>query len=247
MRSKIKAKWVIRLPSGASILVKAGDIVEDGQKLAELEIKKIESFNFSNFLGKLAAEKLADVNEKFRGSWVNEGDLICITSGFFPSKICFPMSGDFLEVDEFGNVKIEIKEDRKKQVFSPVRAKVSKIDEDKIVLDFGAKEFRGEGLVEGKTWGVAEIRLVNQFNQLTSDLDDQILFTENLDSSFLLRAEVVGVVGIVTSLKSNDLKTKMPVLCLGGNDWQELFKNFLNQSHKFLLNSRLGRLLLVIE
>ncbi|MDD4937751.1 MAG: hypothetical protein PHX34_01920 [Candidatus Shapirobacteria bacterium] len=248
MKNKIKAKWVMKLPLEAKILVKLNDVVEEKQTIAVTEVKKIESFNFSSIFGKIRNEKLVGLNEKFRKVQVNEGDLICKTGGLFSSnKICFPISGDFLEIDEFGNLKIEIKQNEKKEVLAPVRSKVSKIEEGKIVLDFWAKEFKGEGLVEGKVWGNGEVKLINQFNQLGTQLDYKILFTDNLDSSFLLKAEVVGVVGIVTSLKNDDLKTKMPVIYLGNEIWQELFKNFSNGEYRFLLNSRLGRLLLVIE
>lgn len=247
MKNKIKAKWVIRLPVGAEILVNLNELVEEKQKIAVVEIRKIESFNYSFVFGKFGGDKLLDLNEKFKKVWVNEGDLICTTGGFFSNKVCFPISGDFLEVDEFGNLKIEIKEEKSKDILAPVKSKVSKIEGEKMVLDFWAKEFNGEGLVEGKVWGEAEINLINEGKKLNSELEGKLLFTDNLDSSFLLKAEVVGVVGIVTNLKNNELKTKMPVICLKNDDWQELFKNFLNKEYKFLLNSRLGRLLLVIE
>jgi len=247
MRNKIKAKWVIRLPVGSEILVKLNGIVEESQKVAIVEVKKVESFNYAFVFGKFGGNKLFEINEKFKEAQVNEGDLICVTGGFFSNKICFPISGDFLEIDEFGNLRIEIKEEKKKDIVSPVKSKVSKIEKEKMVLDFWAKEFNGEGLVEGKVWGMAEVKMINKINQLNSDLEGKLLFTDNLDPSFLLKAEVVGVVGVVTDLKIDDLKTKMPVISLKNEDWQELFKNFLNKEYKFLLNSRLGRLLLVIE
>jgi hypothetical protein len=247
MKSKVKAKWVIRLPVGAEILVKLNELVEEKQKIAVVEIRKVESFNYSFIFGKFGGDKLLDLNEKFKESQVNEGDLICTTGGLFSNKICFPISGDFLEVDEFGNLKIETREEKKKDILAPVKSKISKIEEGKMVLDFWAKEFNGEGIVEGKVWGEAEVKMINEVKQLNSELEGKLLFTDNLDPSFLLKAEVVGIVGVVTNIKSDDLKTKMPVICLKDEDWQELFKNFLKKEYKFLLNSRLGRLLLVIE
>lgn len=248
MRNKIKAKWVIRLPVGGEVLIKLNEVVEEGQKVAVAEVKKIESFNYSHIFNKLGTDKLVGLNEKFKESQVGEGDLICTTGGLFSlSKVCFPISGSFLEIDEFGNLRIEIKEEKKRDILVPVKSKVSKIEPEKIVLDFWAREFNGEGLVEGKVWGTAEVKLINKVNQLNFGLEGKLLFTDNLDPSFLLKAEVVGVVGVVTNLKNEDLKTKMPVICLKDEDWQELFKNFLKKEYKFLLNSRLGRLLLVIE
>jgi len=246
MRSKIKAKWVIKLPSGAKILVKVGDVVGIMEKLAEVEEKKIESFNFSQFLGKLDAEKLAELNQKFRNNWVNSGELMCLVGGIFPNKICFPMSGNFLEIDEFGNLKIEKTDQGKKDVLSPVEAKVIKIEDGKITLEFGAKEFKGIGLIEGKAWGEGEIKITNEIKELNSQLKGNILFTNNLDKTFLLKAEVVGITAIVVNV-DGEVDTELPILKLEENEWEELMSGLKNKREKMLINSRLGRLLLVVE
>jgi len=246
MRSKIKAKWIIKLPSGAKILVKMGDTVGIMEKLAEVESKKIESFNFSQFLGKLDAGKLAELNQKFRNNWVNSGELMCLVGGIFPNKICFPMSGNFLEIDEFGNLKIEKTDEEKKDVLSPVEAKVIKIEDDKITLEFGAKEFKGTGLVEGKAWGEGEIRIINDVKELNSQLKGSILFTNNLDKTFLLKAEVIGITAVVANI-DGEVDTELPILKLEEGEWKELVDDLKNKKEKMLINSRLGRLLLVVE
>lgn len=246
MKDKTKTKWGIKLPSGSNILVKVGDMVEKDQVVAEAWVKKVEIFNFSSFFCKIGPEKLLEINDKFKGLFVNRGDLICSKGSLFSGKICFPESGNFLEIDEFGNLKIELEDNKRKEIKAPVKSKVSKIEDGKLVLDFWVKEFKGEGLVEGKVWGDGEAKLINEFNQLTFDLESKILFTDNLDPTFLLKAEVVGVVGVVTTTKKDELKTKMPIIYLDNDIWQSLLK-FSKQENRFLLNSKLGRLLLVIE
>jgi hypothetical protein len=248
MRPKIKAKWIIKLPEKADILVKSGENIERGRKIAEVDSKKIESFNFSQFLGKLDSSKLMELNEKFRNNWVDSGQLMCLIGGIFPNKICFPMSGNFLEVDEFGNMKIEKIDEGKKEVVAPVDSKVIKIEDDKVTLEFGAKEFKGIGLTEGKSWGEGEIKVINEVKDLNFQLKESILFTKNLTKTFLLKAEVIGITAVVTDVDSDEeLNTDLPVLKLDENEWEELIDSFENKKEKMLVNSRLGRLLLVIE
>ena len=246
MKDKIKTKWAIKLPPKSKILVELGDIVEQNQVIAEVESSQIKDFNYATIFNGIEAEKIMDLNSKFKNELVNQGDLFCIKSGFFGKKICFPTSGRFLEINEFGSLKIEIDMGNKKEIKAPVKSKVSKIENDKLVLDFWVREFSGEGLVEGKVWGSGEMKQIDRLDQLTSDLDGKILFTNNLDSTFLLKAEVAGIVGIVTNTKVDILKTKMPVLYLEDKAWSDLMKKD-NNEHRFLLNSVMGRLLLVLE
>ena len=158
------------------------------------------------------------------------------------------MSGNFLEIDEFGFLKIEIKEDKQREIKAPIESKVSKIETDKLILEFEALEFKGKGLVEGKSWGEGNLEIINEARDLTSKLKNNILLTQNLTDNFLLKAEVVGVVGIVTNsdIKEEELVTELPLLRLNEEVWQELLKNRGNNT-KMLINSRLERLLLVLE
>lgn len=240
-------KWVIRLPDNAKVLVSVGDSVLKGQKVAEMDDIEIKSFNYSLIFKNFGQEKILSLNDSFKGNWVDEGSIFCITDGFLKKRICFPISGDFLEIDELGTLKIAIKQDKKREIFSPVKSKVSKIEDGKIVLDFWAKEFKGQGLVEAKSWAEGRIDVINKAEQLDSELDGGILFTNNLDRCFLLKAEVVGVSGVVTNQKDEEVEANLPVLYLEDNLWEELISNFDDKEYQFLINSRSGRLLLVLE
>lgn len=247
MRKKVKAKWGINFSGEKEILVKEGDLVTEGQLLAKTVNKKVNSFDLSGFLGKISPDKLLTLNEKFNNSWVNTGELVCMTGGIFPTKICFPMSGTFLGIDEFGVLKIKEEAETIKKIISPVNSKVSKIEEDKIVLEFEVEEFKGEGLIGGKVWGKGEIKIINEIKGLNFDLKGGLLFTNNLSKAFLLKAEVVGVKGFVTNLKTeDDLATDLPVLVLDDEEWGELMVK-KGEIKNFLLNSRVGRLLVVLE
>lgn len=243
---KTKTKWIIKVSGEVKFLVKVGEKVVRGQVIAKVRPKLIESFNFSGFLGKMSQDNLDKLNERFKNTWVNNGDLICLTGGVFPKKICFPMSGNFLGIDEFGNLKIEKIEDIEKEIVTPVDSKVSKIEDDKIVLEFEAKEFIGEGVIEGKSWGRGLIREINDLKDLSSSIDGGILFTNNLSKTFLLKAEVVGVTAVVTKLQLNgEININLPVLKIETSDWDELIR--VSGERDILVNSRMGRLLMVLE
>lgn len=247
MKKKVKTKWGINVAGEAELLVKVGDKVAEGQVLARVKDKKVSSFNFSGFLGKMQPEKITALNEKFTNNWVDTGELICMTGGIFPSKICFPMKGKFLGLDEMGVLRIEQVEELEREILSPVNSKVAKIEEGKISLEFEVDEFKGEGLVEGKVWGKGEIKIINEVKNLTSGLKGGMLFTKNLSKTFLLKAEVVGILGVVTNQRGDDdLLTGLPVLFLNEAEWKELIKHE-GENRNLLLNSRAGRLLMVLE
>ena len=245
---KTKTKWIIKISGEVKFLVKLGDRVVAGQVIAKVKPKIVESFNFSNFFGKMNQENLEKLNEKFKNTWVNSGELVCLTGGVFPKKICFPMSGNFVEIDEFGFLKIETKEDGKKEILASVNSLVSKIEIDKLTLEFKAIEFKGQGLVAGKSWGETEFTIVNDAKDLNSKLKNKIIFTNNLTNGFLLKSEVVGVVGVITNseLKGEEITTEIPILKVDDLVWEKLIK-YQGDHKKMLLNSRLDRLLLVIE
>ena len=243
---RTKTKWIIKVNGEVKFLVKTGEKVLRDQVIAKVRPRVIESFNFSSFLGKMDANKLAQLNERFKNTWVNNGDLVCLTGGVFPKKICFPMSGNFLGIDEFGNLKIEKTEDIEKDVVAPVESKVLKIEDDKIVLEFLAKEFKGEGVIEGKSWGRGQVKEINDVKDLSSVIGGGILFTNNLSRTFLLKAEVVGAMAVVTKMSiEGEVDTSLPILKIGSDDWDELMKT--SEEISMLVNSRLGRLLMVLE
>jgi hypothetical protein len=246
MKKKVKTKWGINVLGSGEILVKSGEQVLEGQVLVKIKDKMVKSFDFSGFLSKITSQKLLELNEKFSGSSVTTGEILCVGKGIFSGKICFPADGNFLSIDEFGVLKIEQEDGQEKEILSPVNSKVLKVDENKIFLGFEVYEFKGEGLIEGKVWGKGEIKLINDNKNLNFGLKDNLLFTNNLSKLFLLKAEVVGVKGIVTNTKKEEILTDLPVLYLDDSEWKELFRSE-DKVKNFLLNSKVGRLLMVLE
>lgn len=252
MKSKDLAKWVIKVPTKAKIFVKVGDEVEIDDKLLSFTSSKVENFDLSNILPKLAGNDLENLNQKFLNKMVEAGELL-YSFGFsvFGNKICFPMGGICLGIDEFKNLKIESIEEEEKIIYSPVKSRVSKIEDGKLVLEFKAKEYSGRGINSGKTWAEGKVREINEIKDLNYEIDEGILFTKNLDQGFLFKAEVLGAKAIVIPegiiKDEHNLKISLPILELNLINWKKLFDEYENKNEKFLVNSKADLLLLVLE
>lgn len=249
MKTRDKSVWVIKLPSKSKVLVKVGDKVKIGDKLATFNKNSIETFNYSDNLSSINDETREQLNSFFKDKIVEKGDLF-YNLGFLKGKVYFPSNGLFLGLDELKNLKIERTEVEKKEIISPIEAKVGKIEEGKMVLEFVAKEYKGEGLNGLKAWGEGKIGIVNEIKFLTSDLNNNILFTQNLDKAFLLKAQVIGVKGVVFS-DNKEVKEidgiDLPLLRLDEVTWKDFMKDNLEKNKKMLVNAKMNKLLLVLE
>lgn len=248
MRTKDKAVWVIKLPTKVKLLVEVGDKVKTGDKLAVFNSHTIETFNYSGDLGGMSDNKREELNNFFKEKLVKIGEPF-YSVGIFKNKICFPLTGLCLGFDEFKNLRIEKEEGEKKEIFAPVEARVSKIEEEKMVLEFEAKEYKGEGLNGLKAWGGGEVKIINDIKLLNYEMDENVLFTSSLDKAFLLKAQVVGVKAVVVlgneEIKEIDLN--LPVLKLEEQIWNSFIKENLGKKRKMLVNAKMDKLLLVLE
>jgi hypothetical protein len=248
MKIRNKATWVIKLPIKSKLFVEVGDNVKVGDKLAVFNSHKVETFDYNGNLGKISENKREELNNLFKDKLVKEGDLF-YNLGIFKNKICFPLSGLCLGFDEFKNLKIEKTEDTKKEIFSPVEAKVSKIEDGKMILEFNAKEYKGQGLTGTKAWGEGEVRIIDDIKFLNHQMNGNILFTNNLNKAFLLKAKVIGVRAIVvlSDEKNSEVESDLPVLKLEKQVWDDFMKENLKKNKKILVNPKMDKLLLVLE
>lgn len=248
MKSKNKASWIIKLPAKVKLLVEVGDNVKIGDKLVVFSSHTIETFDYSGILTGLNDSKIEELNNLFKDKSVEEGEEF-LSLGFFKNKICFPLTGLCLGLDEFKNLRIEKIENDKKEIFAPIEAKVSKIEEGKMVLEFGAKEYKGEGLNQLKAWGEGEIKIIDDIKFLNHELNNNILFTNNLDRAFLLKAQVVGVTAVVIfgNEKIKEVEINLPLLRLDEQNWKEFMKENFGKNKRMLVNSKMDKLLLVLE
>jgi len=248
MKSKEKETWTIKLPINAKVLVEVGDEVKTGQKLATFNSHKVETFNYSGNLAKMSEEKREELNTFFKEKMVQAGELF-YKVGIFKNKICFPLTGICLGFDEFKNLKIERVEDEQREIFSPIEAKVGKIEEGKMVLEFKAKEYDGQGLNGLKAWGEGEIKIIDDTKFLDYELEGNILFTSNLNKSFLLKAQVVGIKAIVVlgNEEIKELDINLPILRLEKPIWDKFMGENAGKMKKILVNAKMNKMLIVLE
>jgi len=238
MQDKVKAKWIVKIPENATVLVKSHEYVNKGDSLVIVETCTKTSCDVSMVMAKMSPKK----QEEFRILWENRevkvGDVITKTGGLFPKKIRAPADGVVRTVDEFYNLEIISNVGEKKEIVSPVKSKVSKIEE-------------GEPVVEGKTWGEGCIDEVEKISDLNSKFGGMVVMSKKVNQAFVLKAEVVGVVAIITQTKKEEtenLDTDIPILSVGEKEWKELIK-FISSGigKQMLVNSKAGRVLLVLE
>lgn len=251
MQEKVKANWIIKIPDNSTVLVKSHEYINKGDSLVLVEKCSKTSCDLSMYMAKMSANK----QEEFRINWENrevkKGDTIISGGGLFPKKIVAPVDGVVKTIDEFYNLEIITKENEKKEILSPVKSKVSKIEENDLTLEFEAMEFEGESVVEGKSWGEACIDEVDKISDLNSRYKDMVIMVKKINQALVLKAEVVGVAAIITQTKKDDvnnLDTDIPIMSVDAKEWKDLekFMSF-GKGKQMLVNSKTGRVLLVLE
>lgn len=252
MKSKVGAKWLINIGERGKLTIKPGTKVAEGEILAKSVLEEIVPINIKNYWdGKNENEK-KDILESWKDKKWQSGEIIFSYGKMFGvKKIMAPGEGRILTVDEFGTLMFAI-EGEVREIKSPVAAKLVKGEKDKISLEFKANEYLGKGLVLGKIWAEMDNRCWEKSYEIGCFLSEKVILAGKVDSYFWEKAEAVGVAGVVYQVDDNDedieLGIDVPVLGLDQKEWQTL-KNDLKdkQNARVLLNSKSGRLLVVLE
>jgi hypothetical protein len=252
MKSKVLAKWLINIGERGKLLVKPGAKISEGEVLAKSVLEEIVPIDVKKFWdSKNESEKLEILESWKERKW--QGGEIILTWGkmFGVNKILAPGVGRILTVDEFGTLMFAI-EGEVREIKSPVAAKLTKGEKDKITLEFRANEYLGKGLVLGKIWAEMDNRCWEKSFEIGCFLSEKVILVGEVDNYFWEKAQAVGVAGVICQIDENDeeveLGVEVPVLGLVEKEWQAL-KNDLKdkQNARVLLNSKSGRLLLVLE
>lgn len=243
-----KTKWIIRIPALAKVLVKVGEKVNEGQAVAILNGGVVKRFDFSVVFSRFSAEVLEKLKRELTGKSVTEGEQMVVGG----KKIYAPATGNLIEIDEFYNLVIEEKDQKEKtEIQSPVGAKVLSVAQGKVVLWFNAMVVEGKGLVEGKAWGHLGNEVVGKLNDLNYTMKDKVMLVEKIDRTMLMKAEVMGVVGMVIKKQTNDfdfdrMDTMFPILEVGPKEWTQLKDKLSDYAQsKVFVNTVKGRLLVV--
>lgn len=242
----VKTKWVLKLFPEARVLVSVGKEVKRDDGLVSFGKEKEEKFDASSILSKLKREQVEEFVGKWKGKNVKEGEIMFSSGGLLPKRIYCPIEAKFIGVDEFFNLRFEVPLNKKENILAPIAGKVVSIDKERLELEFRALKFDGEGLAEGRVWGNIDDKIYSRVSELNSQLKGKIILAENIDRIFLMKAEVVGVGGLVTDreIDIEDADVNMPILFLNKDSFTDLTK-ILTKEVRALLNSKVGRLLVV--
>lgn len=252
MKSKVGAKWLINIGQRGKLLVKPGAKVTEGEIIAKSVLEEVVSIDIKNFWdGKNEAEKSDILTSWKEKKWHGGENILSYGKMFGVKKITAPGEGRILTVDEFGTMMFAI-EGEIREIKSPVAAKLVKVEKDKASLEFKANEYLGKGLVLGKIWAEIDNRCWEKSYEIGSFLSGKIILADEVDGYFWDKVEAVGVSGVIKRLDDDseigELGTEVPVLGLEEKEWQVLVNDLKDkQNARVLLNSKSGRLLLVLE
>jgi len=107
-------------------------------------------------------------------------------------------------------------------------------------------EFRGRSAVETKIWCESNLEEVKTLVDLDCSDEAGLVFRQSLDEVFLAKAEVMSVAGVVSMESVDEAEVNLPVLFLNKKDWESLAGMMDGIKKQMLLNTRVGRLLVVV-
>lgn len=248
----VKSKWVVMIPNGAKVEVSEGVKVKKGQLLLTCEEVGVDSYDASWMLSRMSKGKLQELYSSLSDKEFKEGDLLFVDGGLFPKKLYSPCSGKFCGIDEFLNIQFQTVVSKRREIVSPVDSEVLKVEKEKMVLEFESLKYEGVGLVDGKVWGESDLRIRNKLTELTSALNGKIIFSTEPSVAYIIKAEVLGVAGLVVpepvEMDFKEIEVGFPVMSLERSVWDQLVDNQTDEGERrILLNSKVGRLLLVVQ
>jgi hypothetical protein len=246
---KVKTKWVITIQPGSKVLVKSGDEVNEGQKLIEMKMVTEKVVSLTADYDRLSNNDWDQLKTKLIGLEVVKGQNIFGNGNEYNKNPISVVSGKIVKVDEFKNVYIQSIDEEVKIVSSPVKAKVIKIDDETLTLEFRAEEYPGEGVTEGKVWASGGLKFVEKLADISVKDSGRIILVDELNQAMLIKAGVVGIKGVVvmdSGVHSETVKyvSDLPILKVNGDSFFRLRKFGVDEDSRMLLNASGGRLLL---
>jgi len=249
MRKVIKAKWVVKIPVESKVLVKKGQELAEGETLIKSSLGHILSVDLDKIFKDKDREERKEIVEKLKDRIWEKGEVMFFLGSFLKKKkLIAPEKGRVLGLDEFGDMRFGVFGEERK-IMSPVKATCLGEKEGKLELEFKAREYKGEAIVMGKTWGRMLPRVIRRLVDLDNNCEGSIIMVEKVDEYFWKKAEAIGVEGVVVK-KEEELvfETSLPVMSLSDFEWLALEGELENKDEmRALLNSKAGRLLLVLE
>ena len=232
----VKTKWVIGLPDVVKVLVRKGQMVKAGEKIAEAELFEERYLNIGNV-------KVVYL-EGLIGKAVKKGETIITLGKLFKKKVLSPYEGEIVRTDEYSNIYIKTGDKKVVHIFSPTEAVVSEVEKEIISLEFKAVEYVGEGLSEGRAWGDKGLKIIEGLGDLSANDKDKVILMDEISTVLLSKAEVVGVSGVITK-KSDKINSRLPILRIDTSDYLQILTE-VDKTKRVMVNAGSGRLLLIV-
>ncbi|MBU1130366.1 hypothetical protein KKE45_03560 [Patescibacteria group bacterium] len=250
---KVLAEWCLGFPSSVyEFSVKKGEMVNREDVLARSKKEEFKEFLADEWLLNWSGRKIRDELLALKGKKIKKGDLLLKKGKLFKKKLLAPVDGEIVDVDEFCNLKVKVEIGERENLLSPVKARVSKISKDELILEFEAWEVSGVCIFSGKVWANMSLFCLENVRDLGENMDGGVVFTKFLDEAFVVKAGVLGVGGIVwisdKEVGDMDFVSELPVLKISSQLFDAL-KLVLNKDKRYrvLFNSESKRLLVVVE
>jgi hypothetical protein len=138
---------------------------------------------------------------------------------------------------------------KNKKLISPISGKVSKVDKDRVVIEFEAEQFLGKEICGGKTWGICDFKEKENFTDLCFGDEGKVILVSKVDQIMILKAEAIGVKGILVAesgiVDDEIIESDLPILMFALKDWEKLMLHAKKEEAKVWLSSANGKLLVV--
>lgn len=233
----------IILSDDYTLLIKKGEKVTKGQKLAEKNSRKEEIINISGQLA-IPVKKAAKLLKKNPGDNIEKGDILAVKSGTFGMselKIISAVNGTVVRYErDTGDLVIESSyNDLTGNIISPVDGTITLCDNRQIVIDTDKNVvacIKGTG---EKSEGEIVIRKETGDElifSLNSDVIDKIILGKEFNREALMKGIAIGALGIIgTDIIDEDLeylnekKNKVPVVVVEDNIHKKLSQTHGNK------------------
>ena len=243
MKVGVVGKWVVAV-GGGKLLVSEGEKVCRGQVIAKLKQKEeIKDTAMAGIRWKTGEKE--EWLGKWKGKKVTAGEEL-VAAGFGRSPVKARETGVIKGIDEFGNLVYAVI-GAESEIVAPVDGVIKLPEEGRVVIEFRAAKVEGEGVGADKAWGRAgDGKMIERLNDITTDLAGRIIMMPKVEETMLMKAEVVGVAGVLTRESVEEWETNLPILKLGPKDWDVLADEFGERKTFWcLINAAAGRLLVV--
>ena len=224
----------IPLLEKGEVLVEEKEKVAVGKILARVSRRTLVEVDLANLLG-VSGKKLSACLRVGPGSLVSAGEVVAYSGFLKKKKAVSPVLGkveEFLEGE--GILRIAAVE-KPREIFSPVAAKIAKIEKDFLVLEFPAVVLPACVSFGRSGWGTLTVG-ASDFFLLSRELKEKILLVEKITPVILVKLEALGAVGAVTKEggikdKNDKEEEEMGILVLEEKDFEKA-KNYTGKRAK---------------